>query len=297
MSQLRPAELATALLIKTTRGSWKPDESETMKTIIVGLLSLAAGISLAMLSLQDRQFSVPAAESLPDDGAHTPSDIESRILALENALIIEQNARQLLEEEFFFLLDETSPTAESEPGSSQQAGTDAREMAAARRAARRSANSREGRAQRLVAAGFDPTTADWILTRESELQMQALRSRYEAGRNGSTVDFYRQSSEFRSQLRQELGDARFERYLQANGESLHVTIGTVLDSSPAQSVGLRVGDRIVSYGGERVFSMTDLTQQILHGVPEQQVIIEFLRDDMPMQVVLPRGPVGISGGR
>jgi C-terminal processing protease CtpA/Prc len=250
-----------------------------------------------MLSLQDRQFSNPAAESPLHDGAHTQSDIESRILELENALIIEQNARQLLEEEFFFLLDEMSPTAESEPGSSQQASTDARAMAAAGRAARRSANSRDARAQRLVAAGFDPTTADWVLTRESELQMQALRSRYEAGRKGSTVDFYRQSSEFRSQLRQELGDARFERYLQANGESLHVTIGTVLDSSPAQSAGLRVGDRIVSYGGERIYSMTDLTQQILQGVPEEQVVIEFLRDDMPMQVVLPRGPVGISGGR
>lgn len=165
------------------------------------------------------------------------------------------------------------------------------------RAVRRSGNSREARAQRLVAAGFDPTTADWILTRESELQMQALRSRYEASRNGSTIDFYRQSSELRTQLRQELGDARFERYLKANGESLHVTIGTVLDSSPAQSVGLRVGDRIVSYGGERVYSMTDLVQQIMHGLPEEQVVIEFLRDDMPMQVVLPRGPVGISGGR
>lgn len=268
-----------------------------MKTIIVGLVSLVAGISLAMLSVQDRQFSIPAAESLLDDSTDTPSGIESRVLALENALTIEQNARQLLEEEFFFLLGEMSPTAESESDSSQQASVDARATAAVRRAVRRSGNSREARAQRLVAAGFDPTTADWILTRESELQMQALRSRYEASRNGSTIDFYRQSSELRTQLRQELGDARFERYLKANGESLHVTIGTVLDSSPAQSVGLRVGDRIVSYGGERVFSMTDLIQQIMHGVPEEQVVIEFLRDDMPMQVVLPRGPVGISGGR
>ncbi len=268
-----------------------------MKTIIVGLVSLVAGISLAMLSVQDRQFSIPAAESLLDDSTDTPSGIESRILALENALTIEQNARQLLEEEFLFLLGEMRPSAESGSDSSQQASADARATAAARRAARRSGNSREVRTQRLVAAGFDPTTADWILTRESELQMQALRSRYEASRNGSTIDFYRQSSELRTQLRQELGDARFERYLQANGESLHVTIGTVLDSSPAQSVGLRVGDRIVSYGGERVYSMTDLTQQIMHGVPEEQVVINFLRDDMPMQVVLPRGPVGISGGR
>ena len=272
-----------------------------MKIIIVGLVSLVAGISLAMLTMQDRQFSIPAAESLSDDSTNTPSGIESRILALENALTIEQNARQLLEEEFFFLLSEMNPTAESGSDSSQQASADAsadaRATAAARRAARRSGNSREARAQRLVAAGFDPTTADWILTRESELQMQALRSRYDAGRNGSTIDFYRQSSELRTQLRQELGDARFERYLKANGESVHVTIGTVLDSSPAQSVGLRVGDRIVSYGGDRVYSITDLTQQIMHGVPEEQVVIEFLRDDMPMQVVLPRGPVGISGGR
>ena len=283
-----------------TRGSWKPDESETMKTIIVGLVCLMAGISLAMLSGQDHRFSVPAektSESLMDGIVNSQSGVESRILALENALVIERNARQLLEEEFFFLLGEMNPTAETVTDSAQQANADAVASAAVRRAARRSGNSREIRTQRLVAAGFDPTTADWILTRESELQMQALRSRYEAGRNGSMVDFYQQTSEFRTQLRQELGDARFERYLTANGQSLNVTIGTVLDSSPAQSVGLRVGDQIVSYGGERVYSMTDLTRQIINGVPEERVVIEFLRDDMPMQVVLPRGPVGISGGR
>ena len=271
-----------------------------MKIIIVGLISLVAGISLAMLSGQNYRSGVPATESSgssTNGSVNSQSEIESRILALENALIVEQNARQLLEEEFFFLLGEMSPATEAVTGSTQQASADAVASAAARRAARRSSNSREIRAQRLVAAGFDPATADWILTRESELQMQALRSRYEAGRNGTTADFYQQTSEFRTQLRQELGDARFERYLKANGQSLNVTIGTVLDSSPAQSAGLRVGDQIVSYGGERVYSMLDLTQQILQGVPEERVVIEFLRDDMPMQVVLPRGPVGISGGR
>ena len=112
-----------------------------MKTIIVGLVSLVAGVSLAMLSVQDRQFSIPAAESLLDDSTDTPSGIEARILALENALTIEQNARQLLEEEFLFLLGEMRPSAESGSDSSQQASAaasaDARATAAARRAARR----------------------------------------------------------------------------------------------------------------------------------------------------------------
>jgi hypothetical protein len=43
--------------------------------------------------------------------------------------------------------------------------------------------------------------------------------------------------------------------------------------------------------------MSDLTRQTLEGTPGEQIMVDILRDGMPMQVVLPRGPLGISGGR
>ena len=101
----------------------------------------------------------------------------------------------------------------------------------------------------------------------------------------------------RDALREELGDADYERYLEANNRSTSISISSVIDSSPAQAAGLRSGDEIVRYDGERVFSMTDLTQQAIDGLPGQNVAVDIVRNGVPMQVVMPRGPIGISGGR
>ena len=89
----------------------------------------------------------------------------------------------------------------------------------------------------------------------------------------------------------------YERYLAANGRSTGISIAMVLEGSPALVAGLQVGDEIVNYGGRRVFSMTDLTGQILQGQPGQNVIVDIMRDGIPMQIVIPRGPIGITGGR
>ena len=273
-----------------------------MKFFVVGVVSLLAGISLAMLSGRIAP-SVLAVGPMNLSGTDSPkvaeSNIDSRLLALEAALIAEQSARQMLEEELFRWMDSANvdaagPEPVSESPEQERAASQAR--FAEQRAAVRRGNSRERRTERLVAAGFDASTAEWILTRESELQMESLRTRYQANLNGETVDPYLQSAGFRDQLRRQLGDADFERYLTAIGSSLHVSIGSVLDSSPAQSAGLRAGDQIVNYGGARIYNMYDLSQEIIQGAPGERVVVDFLRDGIPMQVVLPRGPVGITGG-
>ena len=61
--------------------------------------------------------------------------------------------------------------------------------------------------------------------------------------------------------------------------------------------GLQPGDQIVSYDGARVFNYGDLNDQLLQGEPGESVIVDILRDGAPMQVVMPRGPIGITAGR
>ena len=61
--------------------------------------------------------------------------------------------------------------------------------------------------------------------------------------------------------------------------------------------GLQPGDQILRYDGQRLFSMSDLTQQTMQGEAGVNVAVDIMRDGIPMQVVLPRGPVGISGRR
>jgi S1-C subfamily serine protease len=127
--------------------------------------------------------------------------------------------------------------------------------------------------------------------------MESLRARYEAERSGDPAEFWRNRNASNTTLRDELGDADFERYLVANNRSTSITVSSVIESSPAQSAGLQPGDEIVRYDGERVFNMTDLTQRTMDGAAGQNVIVDIMRNGQPMQIVLPRGPVGISGGR
>ena len=136
-----------------------------------------------------------------------------------------------------------------------------------------------------------------IVRRESELQMQSLQARYEAERSGDPVDYWRSRNASSETLRQELGDADYERYLTANDRSTTISVSSVIDSSPGQAAGLQPGDEIVRYDGERVFSMTDLTRQTMAGTAGQNIVVDIMRDGNPMQIVMPRGPVGITGGR
>ncbi len=229
--------------------------------------------------------------------------VEERIAALERAVSDERFARQLLQEEVFYLTAEleqitgTNGVELPEQIEAEQAVDESRDSRSSRRADYRRRNSLEGRIERLIEAGFLPSQASMIARRESELQMQSLRTRYEAERSGDPVDYWRNRNAGNVTLRQELGDADFERYLVANNRSTSITVSSVIESSPAQSAGLQPGDEIIRYDGERVFSMSDLTRQTMDGTAGQNVLVDIMRNGNPMQIVMPRGPVGISGGR
>ena len=229
--------------------------------------------------------------------------VEERIAALERAVSDERFARQLLQEEVFYLtaaleqITGTNGVDLPEQKGAEQAADESSDSQRSRREERRYRNSLEGRIERLIEAGFLPSQASMIARRESELQMQSLQTRYEAERSGDPVEYWRNRNASNVTLREELGDADFERYLIANNRSTNITVSSVIESSPAQSAGLQPGDEIVRYDGERVFNMTDLTQRTMDGAAGQNVIVDIMRNGQPMQIVMPRGPVGISGGR
>ena len=154
-------------------------------------------------------------------------------------------------------------------------------------------SSTQGQTDRLVEAGFPVSQAEWIVQREAELQMQRIQARYEAMRGEEGPRFYVPAPD--SELRAELGEADYERYLAANGRSTSAGIESVISNSPAQVAGLQPGDQIVRYDGARVFSMMDVASRIMQGQTEGNVIVDIVRDGAPMQLVLPRGPLGVGG--
>lgn len=267
----------------------------------VGIACLAAGaIGAGWLSTHSEPGSAVRSSPFPEDESR--SRIEARVAALERELTIERQARQLLQEEMIVLNDMFESGLE-DPGRRDDAGRDesdsdadvesSRDVTRSRPASRQNASDDDTRLARLMENGFTAGEADRILRREAELEMEALEARYEARRNGEPFDF-RSSS---STLRDELGDDAYARYLEANGHSTSVTVSRVYEASPALAAGLRPGDQILRYDGQRVFSMNDIADLTMEGQVGQGVAVDILRDGIPMQISLPRGPLGVSGGR
>lgn len=151
------------------------------------------------------------------------------------------------------------------------------------------------RLSNLIDGGFSEDEARRIMRKESEAEFKAMQAAYVARRNGEAVDALSAMNEPQSMLRAELGDSDYERYLRAQGQATAIQVTRVLDSSPGSQAGLQSGDHIVSYNGERVFNVNDLRELTLQGSAGENVILEIERDGVPMQLNVPRGPVGITG--
>jgi hypothetical protein len=276
----------------------------TNRTVFAVIFSLAAGFAAGAWTAK----ATPPTASQDDTvhaGGHfdAAAPLEERVAALETALAGERDARLVLEEQLHGLYAEIerfdSPEM-TELLRSLTEGSEAREQDRAVQAGRRERGTvmrdfQGMRAQRLVAGGFTEERAEQILALEDETRMEMLQAEYTARRNGETLDPWEWAAEYQAGLRGRLGDAEYEKYVAAQGGQTSVTVREVIGSSPANRAGLRPGDRILSYDGERVFGMNDLKSMAFSGDPGEDVIVDIERNGQRMQLVLPRGPLGITG--
>ena len=284
-----------------------------VKTVLFTLLGVSAGLALASLFEGNSMGSQPldALDSAAPGGLQRafgpgPGELwEERLGSLEAALEEEVTYRMALEAELAALGEELEEFRAQAPqqrrGAVGETGEVDPEEIRARFAERfgnsRGGNSTERRATQLTEAGFSAGEAQQIVQRESELRMEALYAQYEATREGEPFNPFTDRFADQNQLRQELGDGAYERYLDATGQSTSIGVRQVLASSPGETAGLQPGDEIVAYGGERVFAVNDLNRLTLEGDPGTAVAVDVLRDGQPMQIVVPRGPIGITSGR
>lgn len=279
-----------------------------LKTIPTIILSLAAGFAAgAMLATpsgqDDRITGAGGAADYP--GSSAPMD--ARIAALERSAAEEREARLVLEEQIQGLYDALDridgPELQSllsqlaQNREREQAATDVQRGSQSRteNVRRRMRDFEDTRKRRLVSGGFTDAQAASILQLEDDIRMEALQEEYDARRNGETYNAWEQMGSYQSRLRNRLGDEDYGRYLEAHGMSASVTVQNVIGSSPANRAGLQAGDRIVSYAGERVFGMQELREMAFSGSPGEDVIVEVDRNGQRLQLVVPRGPMGITG--
>ena len=275
-----------------------------LKTLLLVLAGLVAGLAIAFF-LQPSPQPLDAGAAFvgaPGSSAAANARADERLVALEDALDAEILQRAALEDRVAELAAQLEALGErprlaaasdAAAGGAPGDGAEVRAFRAREEATRRAVErAQRGVIERLTEAGFAPDRAEWINRRTEELRMEALQEQYDARREGRAP-----AGNFgETTLRAELGEADYERYLGAMGRPTSVGVGDVLASSPAERAGLMPGDEIVAYGGKRVFDMGELNELTLEGTAGESVVVDVRRAGQNVQLVMPRGPIGISGG-
>ena len=277
-----------------------------LKTSLLVLAGLVAGLAIAFFlqpSPQPENVAAPLVGAPRSAAASATADAraDERLFALEDALDAEILQRAALEDRVAELaarleaLGERPRFARDAGGANgDQPPANGREIRAREQANRGAVDQQRERIMidRLTAAGFPPDRAEWINRRTEELRMQALQDQYDARREGRPPA----GDIGLITLRTELGESDYERYRTAMGQPTSVGVADVLASSPGERAGLMPGDQIVAYGGKRVFDVGELNALTLEGTPGESVVLDVRRDGQSVQLVMPRGPIGITGG-
>lgn len=145
----------------------------------------------------------------------------------------------------------------------------------------------------LIDAGFNEAQAERVIELETKMYQDLINTRF----SGAPFRARELLSEGQKAIRQELGDDQYELYLETNGRPTRVPIAAIAEDSAGAQAGLKVGDEIVNYDGERIFSLFDLQESTQEGTAGQTVIVDVLRDGSTVSLAIPRGQIGISTGR
>jgi S1-C subfamily serine protease len=121
----------------------------------------------------------------------------------------------------------------------------------------------------------------------------------EASRNGwlrsdRYRDELRRINEQRVSIEDEIGIDAYDRYLYETGQPNRVAVESVLPGSAGEESGLLPGDVIQRYGDVKVLDFQDLRAATSAGERDELVSVIVVRGGEPVELLLPRGPIGIG---
>ena len=126
------------------------------------------------------------------------------------------------------------------------------------------------------------------------LRDQATRERWPDGRLAQELASL---DEKLASVREDYGEGAYDWFLYAAGRPNRVKVESVLGGSAASEVGLRAGDHIYAYGGERIYRPWSLVESTQSGRPGETTEVEVERGGERVRVTVPRGPLGVRIGR
>ena len=160
-------------------------------------------------------------------------------------------------------------------------------------------NTPEDRRSALIKSGMEYDLAADLVWRQDRNELDRLELRDLAIREGwYRSDRYRQEmrrlAKEAPDLRSEVGDEIYDRYLFASGHDNRVSVTSVIADSPAEGAGIQPGDIVDTYAGERIFTQAELRSATTDGELGDLVPVQLRRTDgSRAQIWLPRGPLGI----
>ncbi|MBX2823462.1 MAG: PDZ domain-containing protein [Gammaproteobacteria bacterium] len=262
----------------------------------------------------------PDPQSAADPTAVNPVSAErvaalsSRVAELEQALAAEQQGRLMLQraltEQAETLVElqalatnrteAGATTAETTPVDSVHQSAQATAPADQSRRIRIQAADRQ---QALIAAGIERDRAAELTQRQDAVALARLELRDQAAREGwlDESDADERISQAladlqleRVNLRSELTAEQWDRYLYQSGRPNRVVVASVLAGSVAAEVQIVAGDQLLSYAGQPMYRSRDLQRATQSGQRGESVIVKIGRDGAELELVVPRGPLGVT---
>ena len=181
-------------------------------------------------------------------------------------------------------VDEPPPAAEDEPQAAPAQGL-------AALMAPRKAGFDESE---FLARGYQPDEIEALKERYDASKMEELYLRDVASREGwgRKPRLKNEMQKVRRELRDEVGEDAYDVMLFATGQSNRIRLLNTLSTSPAEAAGLQEGDVIVSYAGEKIYTVADLQQSTRSGEAGEAIALEILREGESVRIYVPRGPLG-----
>ena len=153
----------------------------------------------------------------------------------------------------------------------------------------------------LIKGGIDPVLAEDIVRRKNSIELERLALQDRATREGylNTPQYFDELEAINLDdvnLRDELGDQRYDEYLFNSKQNNRIRISSVIPGSAAAQAGIQDGDVVISYGNNRMFTWQELKDATSEGELGEYASISIYRDGEIFSFSVPRGPLGVQLG-
>jgi hypothetical protein len=275
------------------------------KTLLLAIICLLIGFTCAYLIFgypvqQPARFNSKSERPSSSIQNHSQSDVNpsnsftedifnARFENIENNIVLMQQQLQ----EIDFSLNESRPSS-TEIRSNSRAST----VMPGRQSRYR---QRTFTIDRLIKGGIDSATAENIVRRKNAVELKRLELSDRATRENymNTQRYFDELAEVDQtdvNLREELGDERYDEYLYNSKQTNRIRVVSVMLGSAAERAGLEKNDIILSYDNKRMFTWPDLKQATADGELGEYTSINISRGGEVFSYSVPRGTLGIQMG-